>query len=263
MRIVWAMFVLAVFLAPAAQAEDAAIARDLARDLAPTGTLRAAINLGNAVLARKGADGALSGVSVDLARALSERIGVPLVLVPYDSAGAVSEAAASGAWDVCFLARDPKRAEGIVFTAPYLVIEGGYLVPAASPIRALDAVDRDGVRIAVGRGSAYDLYLSRTIRHATLVRARTSPAAIALFAESGLEVAANVRQPLEAYAAAHPQVRMLPGRFMEIAQAMGVPKGRDAGAAYLRRFVEAMKADGFVAKALDANGQAATVAPAE
>ena len=259
MRNVWAVFFLAAFIAPAAHAQDAAIVRDLA----PTGTLRAAINLGNAVLARKGADGALSGVSVDLARALSERIGVPLVLVPYDSAGAVSEASASGAWDICFLARDPKRAEGIVFTAPYLVIEGGYLVPADSPIRAMDAVDRDGVRIAVGRGSAYDLYLSRTIRHATLVRVPTSPAAITLFAESGLEVAANIRQPLEAYAAAHPEVRLLPGRFMQIAQAMGVPKGREAGAGYLRRFVEAKKADGFVAGALQANGQAATVAPAE
>lgn len=259
MRIVRAVLVLAALLPPAARAEDAAIVRDLA----PTGTLRAAINLGNAVLARKGAAGALSGVSVDLARALSERLGVPLSLVPYDSAGAVSDTAASGNWDICFLARDPKRAEGVVFTAPYLVIEGSYLVPAGSPISATDAVDREGVRIAVGRGSAYDLYLTRTIRHATLVRAPTSPAAIALFAESGLEVAANVRQPLEAYAAAHPEVRMLPGRFMEIAQAMGVPKGRDAGATYLRRFVEAMKAEGFIAKALEANGQTATVAPAE
>ena len=260
MRIVWAVLVLAAILTPAARGEETAA---VAAVLAPTGTLRAAINLGNAVLAHRDADGVVSGVSVDLARALAERIGVPLSLVTYDSAGAVSNAAGSGAWDICFLAVDPKRAEGIVFTAPYVVIEGSYLVPAVSPIRSMDDVDRAGIRIAVGRGSAYDLHLTRAIRHATLERAATSPAAIALFAESGLEVAANVRQPLEAYAAAHPEVRMLPGHFMEIAQAMGVPKDRIAGAAYLRRFVEAMKADGFVARSLKANGQEATVAPAE
>lgn len=260
MRIVSAALVLATILAPAARGAEAP---SIARELAPTGTLRAAINLGNAVLAHRAADGTVSGVSVDLARALAARIGVPLSLVTYDSAGAVSGAAGGDAWDICFLAIDPKRAEGIAFTAPYVVIEGSYLVPADSPIRSADAVDRAGIRIAVGRGSAYDLYLTRTIRHATLERAPTSPAAIVLFAESGLEVAANVRQPLEAYAAVHPEVRMLPGRFMEIAQAMGLPKDRVAGAAYLRRFVEAMKADGFVATSLRANGQDATVAPAE
>lgn len=260
MRIRLAISVLAAMLAPAVRAEDRTA---VARDLAPTGTLRAAINLGNAVLARRDADGTVSGVSVDLARALATRIGVPVAFVTYDGAGAVSGAAASGTWDLCFLAVDPERAEGIAFTAPYLVIEGSYLVPADSPIREAEDVDREGVRIAVGRGSAYDLHLSRTIRHATLERAPTSPAAIALFAESRLDVAANVRQPLEAYAAAHPEVRMLPGHFMEITQAMGVPKDRSAGMAYLRRFVEDMKADGFVAELLRANGQSATVAPGE
>ncbi len=225
-------------------------------DLAPTGALRAAINLGNSVLASRDArSGALSGVSVDLARALGARLGVPVTLVPYDSAGAVSGSATTGAWDVCFLARDPKRAEDIVFTDPYVVIEGSYLVPAASPITTAEAVDQPGIRVAVGRGSAYDLHLTRAIRHATLVRAPTSPAAITLFADDHLEVAANVRQPLEAYAATHPDVRLLPGHFMEIAQAMGIAKGRPAGAAALRAFVDEMKADGFVTKALAANGQ--------
>ena len=232
-------------------------------DLAPTGTLRAAINLGNSVLAGRDArSGALSGVSVDLARALGGRLGVPVTLVAYDSAGAVSGAATGGAWDICFLAVDPKRAEDIVFTEPYVVIEGSYLVPATSPITTAEAVYRSGVRVAVGRGSAYDLYLTRAIRHATLVRAPTSPAAITLFADDHLEVAANVRQPLEAYAAAHPEVRLLPGHFMAIAQAMGIVKDRPAGAAYLRTFVAGMKADGFIAKALAANGQdPALVAP--
>ncbi len=142
-------------------------------DLAPTGTLRAAINLGNPVLARRDArDGSLAGVSVDLARELGRRLGVPVTLVPYDSAGAVSGAARGGAWDVCFLAVDPKRAEDIIFTEPYVVIEGSYLVPADSPIETNEDVDRAGVRIAVGVGSAYDLFLTRAIRHATLVERR-------------------------------------------------------------------------------------------
>lgn len=260
MRIVLAALALAAILGPGARAEEVSTAR---RELVPTGTLRAAINLGNAVLARKDAAGAVSGVSVDLARELASRLGTPLALVTYDSAGAVSGAAGTGAWDICFLASDPKRAEGIAFTAPYVVIEGSYLVPVGSPIRTGADVDRPGIRVAVGRGSAYDLYLGRTLRHATLERAPTSPAAITLFSEAKLDVAANVRQLLEAYAATHPEVRMVPGRFMEIAQAMGVPKERIAGTAYLRRFVETMKASGFVADALRANGQDATVAPAE
>ncbi|GJE57967.1 ABC transporter substrate-binding protein [Methylobacterium trifolii] len=244
----------------AAQAGE--VSPEVLRDLAPTGSLRAAINLGNSVLARKDPqDGAVSGVSVDLARVLADRLGVPVAFVTYDGAGAVSGSATAGVWDVCFLAVDPKRAEDIAFTAPYVVIEGGYLVPAASEIQTLEAVDRDGVRVAVGGGSAYDLFLTRAIRHATLVRAPTSPAAIALFAQDKLEAAAGVRQPLEAYAAAHPEVRVLPGRFMEIAQAMGLPKGRPAGAAYLSAFVEAMKSGGVIAQALRDNGQEATVAP--
>ena len=250
------MLAVALSLSPGGVASCQDRAPAVVHDLAPTGTLRAAINLGNSVLAgRDGQGGALSGVSVDLARALGERLGVPVTLVPYDSAGAVSGAATSGAWDICFLAVDPKRAEDIVFTEPYVVIEGSYLVPAASPIRSADAVDRPGVRIAVGRGSAYDLHLTRAIHHATLVRAPTSPAAITLFADERLEVAANVRQPLEAYAATHPDVRLLPGHFMEIAQAMGVGKDRAAGAATLRAFIREMKAGGFVARALSAHGQ--------
>ena len=230
-------------------------------DLAPTGSLRAAINLGNSVLAEKDArSGALSGVSVDLARALGERLGVPVTLVAYESAGAVSGAARTGAWDICFLAIDPKRAEDIDFTSPYVIIEGSYLVPARSPITTSAEVDRKGVRIAVGRGSAYDLFLTRAIGAATLVRAPTSPAALKLFADEKLDVAANVRQPLKAYADTHPDVRLLPGHFMEIKQAMGLSTGRPAGAAFLRAFVEDMKRRGAVARALSAHGQDATVA---
>ncbi|MBP1181196.1 ABC transporter substrate-binding protein [Methylobacterium sp. PvR107] len=223
-------------------------------DLAPTGTLRAAINLGNPVLAQAGPDGP-AGVSVDLARALAARLGVKVALVTYPGAGAVSGSAGSGAWDICFLAIDPKRAEGIAFTEPYVQIAGSYLVPVASPIRSLEEVDRDGVRVSVGRGSAYDLFLTRTLTHATLVRAPTSAEAVTAFARDGLDVAAGVAQPLAAYAAAHPEVRLLPGHFMEIPQAMGMPVGHPAGAAYLAAFLAQAKRDGLVRQGLKASGQ--------
>lgn len=223
-------------------------------DLAPTGTLRAAINLGNPVLAQAGPDGP-AGVSVDLARALAARLGVPVAFVTYPGAGAVSGSAGSGTWDICFLAIDPKRAEGIAFTEPYVLIAGSYLVPANSPIRTRDAVDRDGVRVSVGGGSAYDLFLTRALTHATLVRAPTSAEAVTAFARDGLDVAAGVDQPLSAYAAAHPEVRLLPGHFMEIPQAMGLPIGRPAGAAYLADFIAWAKRDGLVRRGLEASRQ--------
>jgi polar amino acid transport system substrate-binding protein len=234
---------------------------DAVAELAPHGTLRAAINLGNPVLARRDpATGALVGVSVDLARALGRRLGVPVALVPYDGAGFVSDAAARDDWDVCFLAVDPVRARTIAFTAPYLVIEGTYLVREDSAWRTIGEADRDGMRIAVGRGSAYDLFLTRALHRAELVRAPTSAAAMALFAERRLDAAAGVAQPLRAYAAAHPGFRVIPGRFMAIEQAMGTKPGREAGLRALRAFVEAAKADGVVAAALRDHGEDATVA---
>src|SRR6266568_5375287 len=150
-------------------------------ELAPSGKLRAAINFGNPVLAQKDpATGEPRGVSVDLARELGRRLALPVDLIAYDAAGKVVDAVKTGAWDVAFLAIDPERAAEIDFTAPYVVIEGTYAVPADSPLRTIDDVDRDGVRIAVGAKSAYDLYLTRALRHARLVRAPTSPAAIEL-----------------------------------------------------------------------------------
>ncbi|ACA16125.1 extracellular solute-binding protein family 3 [Methylobacterium sp. 4-46] len=231
------------------------------QDLAPGGVLRAAINFGNPVLARRDpATGAPEGVSVDLAREFGRRLGVPVVLVTYEGAGFVSDAATRDAWDICFLAVDPQRAQAIAFTAPYLLIEGTYLVRAESSLRTVEDADRDGVRIAVGRGSAYDLHLSRTLRRAQLVRAATSAEALALFAAQELDAAAGVAQPLKAYAAAHPGLRVIPGRFMAIAQAVGMRPGREAGLRRLRDLVEAAKAEGLVAAALRAHGQDATVA---
>jgi polar amino acid transport system substrate-binding protein len=183
--------------------------------------------------------------------------------VPFEAAGKVFEALKTNAWDVAFLAIEPVRAAEIDFTPPYVLIEGTYMVPVNSPLKTIEDVDRPGVRIAVGRGSAYDLYLTRTLKHATLVRPETGGGAnIDLFRKEKLDAAAGVKQPLVAYAKTDPNVRVMDGRFMEIRQAMGTPKGRAAAAAYLRTFIEDMKASGFVAEALKRSNQLdAAVAP--
>lgn len=254
---------LAVLIGALADARADGAPAGVAASLAPTGRLRVAINFGNPVLAQKDpASGAPRGVSAELAQALAERLGVTPDFIAYDAAGKVFDALASGAWDLAFLAIDPVRAAGIDFSAPYVVIEGVYLVPANSSIGAVDDLDRDGIRVAVGRGSAYDLYLTRALKHAQLVRAPSSAESLELFLRDKLEAAAGVKQPVVGFAAAHPGTRVVPGRFMVIEQAMGIPKGRDAGLRYLRRFVEDMKANGLVAAALARSNQPdATVAP--
>ena len=230
-------------------------------DLAPGGMLRAAINFGNPILASR-AGGELRGVSVDLSRELAARLGAPLQFVTYESAGQVVFAAPSQAWDVAFVAIDPLRAHDMLQSNPYVIIEGAYLVAADSPIRRNEEVDRAGVRIAVGKGSAYDLYLSRNLKHAQIVYAPTSPAVTDLFVAQKLDVAAGVKQQLQADAKRLPGLRVLDGRFMVIQQAMATPAGRDAGAAYLNRYIEEMKASGFIEQALVRHGiQGAAVAP--
>ena len=239
---------------------------DIVQSLAPIGKLRAAINFGNGVLAQKDPKtGEPRGISADLSNALAARLGVPVAFVTFDAAGKVFDALQVQAWDIAFLAIEPVRAAEIDFTPPYVLIEGTYMVPLDLPLKAIEDVDRPGVRIAVGKGSAYDLYLTRTIKNATLVRAATGGgrAMIDLFLADKLEAAAGVRQPLVAYAKTDPNVRVLDGRFMVIQQAMGTPNGRDAGARYLRLFIEEMKAAGFVADALARSNQPdAVVAPA-
>jgi len=231
---------------------------------APTGTLRAAINLGNPILA--GSDpstGAPRGVSVDLARALGERLGVDVALVAFDTAGKSVDAVAQERADIGFFAIDPLRGADIAFTAPYVLIEGCYLVRDDSPLRGNDDVDRAGHVVVVGQGSAYDLHLSRALKQASIVRAPTSPAVVDTFIAQRADVAAGVRQQLEADAARIGGLRLLGERFMVIRQAMGLAKtrGEDA-AAYLDRFVEDMKQVGFVAAALARHGiRGATVAP--
>jgi polar amino acid transport system substrate-binding protein len=232
---------------------------------APTGTLRASINLGNPILAnRDAASGEAAGVSIDLARAFAARLGVPLELICFDKAAASVDTVRAERADIGFFAIDPARSEGLAFTAPYVLIEGSYLVPAASPIRDNEAVDREGQRIAVGIGSAYDLFLTRAIARAEIVRVEGSTGVMRSLRTGAVEVAAGIRQVLEAEAAQDATLRLLPGRFMVIQQAMGMPAGRGApAAAALARFVEEMKASGFVADALARHGiQGASVAPA-
>jgi polar amino acid transport system substrate-binding protein len=247
-----------------ASAQAADLSPKVLADLAPSGRLRAAINFGNPVLAQKDpAGGEPRGVSAELARELGRQLGVPVAFVTFEAAGQVFEAVKTDAWDVAFLAIDPVRAAGIDFTAPYVVIEGTYMVPAGSSLHSIDDIDRDGIRVAAGQGSVYDLYLTRALKHAKLMRAPTSPGALDMFLADKLEAAAGVKQLLVKFAASHPELRVIPGRFMAIEQALATPKGREAGARYLSDFVESMKASGFVAKALAESGQSdATVAPA-
>ena len=237
---------------------------EIVRAFAPTGTLRASINLGNPILANKDDAGRPVGISIDLARALGERLGVPVELVVFDTAGKSVEAVTGERADVGFFAVDPVRGAGIAFTAPYVLIEGAYLVRDNSPLRANEEVDRAGTRVAVGKGSAYDLYLTRELKAAEIVRAPSSPAVVDAFLAGKLEVAAGVKQQLEMDARRVGGVRLLPGRFMVIQQAMGLPKGRGAAAAdYLHAYVEQQKASGFVADAMKRHRiEGASVAPA-
>ena len=240
------------------------ISAALRQAFAPTGTLRASINLGNPILANKHPQtGEPFGVSIDLARALAQRLGVGIELVVFDTAAKSVEAVRGGQADIGFFAIDPLRGEGIAFTPPYVLIEGAYMVPQSSAIRSNDEVDRPGVRVAVGKGSAYDLFLTRELKQAEIVRAPSSPKVVDVFVEQMLEVAAGVKQQLEADQQRFAGYRLLPGRFMVIQQAMGLPQSRGAEAAQaLAAFVQEMKASGFVGEALRRHGiQGASVAP--
>jgi len=237
---------------------------EVVRALAPDGTLRAAINFGNPILAnRHPATGEPVGVSVDLARELARRLGVKVELVQFNAAGKVVEAVSANEVAIAFVAIDPERAVTTVYTAPYVVIEGAYLVREGSPLRANEEVDRDGTRVAAAKGSAYDLYLSRELKNAKIVHATTSQAVTDTFIAQKLDVAAGVKQQLQMDAARIPGLRLLPGRFMAINQAMGTSRPRAVAGDYLKAFVEEMKASGFVAASLVRHGiQGAAVAPA-
>ena len=235
---------------------------EAAKSLAPGGKLRVAINLGNGVLAQQSATGELSGVSVFLARTLAERLKLPIDLIPYPAAGQVVDAMDKNIWDMAFMAREPERAARIDFSPAYVTIDGTYMVRKDSPLKTLADFDKPGVRIAVGKGAAYDLFLSRTLKQAELRRAPTSAAAVDLFVSDKLDAVAGVRQFLTDRARQNPDWRVLDDSFQSIEQAIGVPHGHPEAAAYIRAFIEEMKASGQVRKALDATGQTgARVAP--
>ncbi|HXF74673.1 MAG TPA: ABC transporter substrate-binding protein [Methylomirabilota bacterium] len=223
--------------------------------LAPSGKLRVGINHGNPVLAKRDpVSGELGGVAVDLARELARRAGIPLALVAFESAGKMFDALNTGAWDAAFLAIDPARADRISFTPPYVEIEATYLVPPGSSFNAVEDIDRVGVRVGVSAKSAYDLFLTRNLKHAQLVHAADPNSAFELILAGKVDVVAGVKQHLLANAARLSGSRVLEGRFMAIEQALGIPIGRDLAAEYLREFIEDVKASGFVARALEKAG---------
>jgi polar amino acid transport system substrate-binding protein len=228
----------------------------LIRQFAPTGVLRASLNMGNPVLAHSRTSSEKpAGVSIDLARELARELGVQPSFLQFDTAAKSVEALGSEAADIGFMAIDPLRANSIQFSAAYVQIEGAYLVRQDSPITSNEQVDQPGTAIVVGAGSAYALYLARAIKNATLLQVPTSEAVVATMLEGGHPVAAGVRQQLEADAKRIGGVRVVDGRFMVINQAMAMPKDRSAEAhAYLADFVERMKRQGFVAAALKRHG---------
>jgi polar amino acid transport system substrate-binding protein len=230
---------------------------EVMKELAPTGKLRAGINLGNSVLAQKSAAGELTGISVDLARELGKRLGVPVELIEFKAAGESFAAMGKGQTDLAFFAIEPKRAAEVTFSPPYVVIDGAYMVAKDSPLQTPADVDKPGIRVAVGLGSAYDLFLTRSLKNATIIRAKVGggQASIDLFYSAKPDAAAGVRQPLEAHAKTDPSVRVMKEPFMAINQAMGVPPGRPVAARYVRDFIEEMKKNGFVAAGLKRSGQ--------
>ncbi|MEY9838228.1 transporter substrate-binding domain-containing protein [Streptacidiphilus sp. EB103A] len=235
------------------------VSADVGQDLAPSGVLRVSVNLGNPVLAQ-GTPAAPTGVTVDIAREVGARLGVPVELLCFDAARKSYEAMATGRADMCFLAVEPAREAEVAFTAPYVVIEGVFAVPRSSAVDTVADADRAGVRIGVKRGSAYDLFLSRTLRHASVVRGEEG---VDEFRAQELEVAAGIRQPMTEFVAAHPEYRLIEDRFMQIRQAVGTTRTRRPETVrFLQDLVEELKASGFIADALRRANQSDTlVAP--
>jgi polar amino acid transport system substrate-binding protein len=226
-------------------------------ELAPTGTLRAAINMMNPLLVTgRAPGGGPAGVAPDMASAIAERLGVPVRHLPYPSPGAAADAAATGEWDICLIAFEPKRAETIAFAPAYVEIEATYLVPAGSALTSVEAVDRAGVRIAVSDRSAYDLYLTRSLKRAALVRAEGLAGAFKLFVDEGLDALAGLRPALIENAAGLPGSRVLDGRYTTVGQAVGTLPGRPAGLEFLTNFVMGARASGLIAELIERHGVA-------
>jgi polar amino acid transport system substrate-binding protein len=235
------------------------------QSFAPTGTLRVGINLGNPVLA--GLDASTQkpkGVTIDIANEIGKRAGIPIELVPFQTAGSTVDAIKTGKIDLIFVAIDPVRGADVSYTPPYIQIEGAYMVKADSNLKANEDVDRSGIEIVVGKGSAYDLFLTREIKNAALLRAASSQAVVDDFMAGKGNVAAGVKQQLESDAKRYNGLRMLPGRFMVINQAIGIPKARpefEKTTIYLSSIITDLKSSGFVAESMKRHGiQGARVA---
>jgi polar amino acid transport system substrate-binding protein len=227
----------------------------VASELAPKGVLRAGINMSNFLLVTgRTPSGDPAGVSPDMARAIADRLGVPVQYVPFPKPGELADAAEQDVWDIGLIGAEPARAEKIAFTAAYVEIEATYLVPSGSPLTRIEDVDRPGVRIAVSARSAYDLWLERNIRHATLVRAEGLGGAFDLFVRDKLDALAGLRPGLIGDAPKLPGSRILDGQFTAVQQAIGTPRKNIAAAAFLRDFVEEAKRSGFVAGLIEKHG---------
>ena len=240
------------------------MSQDVISELAPTGVLRAGINLSNFLLVTaRSAAGDPEGVAPDMAREIAQGLGVPVRYVPYKTPGELADMAGTGAWDIGLIGAEPARAEKIAFSAAYAEIEATYLVPAGSPLRTIGDVDRAGVRIAVTGRSAYGLWLDRNIKRATLVRSDTLDSALAQFVSERLDALAGLRPRLLADVEKLPGARILEGQFTAVQQAIGTARNNAAGAAFLRQFVETAKASGLVARLITRHGvRGLSVAPA-
>ncbi len=231
------------------------MASDVLSELASGGTLRAAINMANSLLGTGSTPaGDPEGVAPDMARAIADRLGVALSYVPFASPGELADAVDGGVWDIGMIGAEPARAERIAFSAAYVEIEATYLVPGGSPFASVEEVDRDGVRIAVSGRSAYDLYLSRNLRNAELVRAQGVSGAVELFVRDKLDALAGLRPALAAEAEKLPGARVLDGRFTAVQQAVGTRRGNEASASFLGDFVEEAKASGLVQRLIERHG---------
>jgi len=228
------------------------MSQDVIAELAPTGVLRAGINMSNFLLVTgKAANGDPDGVSPDMARELARRLGVPVKLIPFKSPGELADQAGNNVWDIGNIGAEPARAETIAFTAAYAEIASTYLVPAGSPIKSIAEVDRPGVRIAVTGRSAYGLWLDRNIKHAELVRSDTLDSAFDQFVNDKLDVLAGLTPRLLTDVEKLPGARILDGQFSAVQQAIGTPKKNTKAAPYLRAYVEEAKASGFVASLIE------------
>jgi polar amino acid transport system substrate-binding protein len=226
--------------------------RQIIAELAPTGVLRAGINMSNFLLVTGRSEaGDPQGVAPDMAAEIAKRLNVPVAYVKFERPSKLADAAGTNSWDIGLIGAEPQRAEKITFTAAYCEIEATYLVPKGSPLSSIADVDRAGVRITVRRGAAYDLWLERNIKHATVLRSDTADGPINQFVAEGLEAYASLKPQLLTDVEKLPGSRILPGHFMTVQQAIGTAKPNAAGAAFLSEFVEDAKRSGLVARLIE------------